>query len=554
MVNSSRTVWDAIAERLRGHQIDHVFGMVGEGVGLLESAHANESLRAIAARDQRAAISMALGFSQASGRLSSFSGSAGPGIANALIGLLEAWSGNEPIIVFANAAGRDLRGGGAFQDFDAVTALGPVLKWAFRIEHEDRVLWAVDEAVRIAQNGRPGPVYVELPNDLVNTLPDVRSFYPIPRLRSSPAEDDIAAAAELLTSAERPVILVGGGCRRAAATREVSEVARVLDAAIFSTSSGRGVIDEAHRQFCGLAGLYISPPAEEIFEEADALLVVGSQVEETARIGLSQVLERSKIVQLDCDPETIGRTVPVSVPLLGDARLGLTALLRALTERVQPNRTEWGKTVARVRHDQRQLCDVSFADAPVRAAISVLRSVYDKPTTIVLDNGLQDMWAYFVPLLGSTADRHFVTPAEQTGLGLSVGAAIGAKIADPERDVVAIIGDGALLHGESSLWNAGGNGAGGLTYIVVNNGGFGWPRLSQTSTGREVGCRFDPPLDIAEIARRYKGVAFAPDDDASLVRSLEQAKSASREGKLALVEIRTEWTQDLPIGVLRNFV
>ena len=312
-------VWDLVARTLRQWQVSSILGLPNDDLISLQAAK-RHGLRWVITRDQRNALFMAGGHSLASGGLSVCVVGKGPALSNALTGLLECQSLSAPVLLLATGTAQATLGSGAFQEADQMALVRPLVKWAYRVEHPQRLGWALQRAAFIALNGQPGPVYLELPEDLGSTVdPSVAQLTSMPkRLTSLPKHSALQALRHRLQLAKRPLLLLGSGALQAGQTGLYERLAESCGAAMFTTASGRGAVVESHRLFCGLAGIYTAEALRALWAQADLILVLGSRLEETALALLDQVDPHAQWVQVDVEPANFSHRIE-SEKLLSDA-------------------------------------------------------------------------------------------------------------------------------------------------------------------------------------------------------------------------------------------
>lgn len=550
------TVWDIYADYLHRSKIHTVFGMVGDGVGLLEAAAAQGTFQIIEAYDQRVGVGMAIAYAQTTQTCTIYAASPGPGLANAAIGILEAFSLQLPLLILSNGVDRRLKGSGAFQEFNSLSFMSAITKWAYRVESEHKLIWALQRAMHLSVNGCRGPVFLEVPDDLIQCITPIRGDHcPVDSLllRASPDPEHLCKLATQLQQAKRPLFIVGGGCRNANVEGHLTHCIERSGAAVLSTASGRGAVPEDHPAFCGLMGLYCSAPAESVIASADFILIAGSQLEETCLMGMPAFSKEAYIVQLDTNPDVIARVVTIQLGLLGDSYLTFKALSKLMPSQVNSERwTAWDQTIQAVRLKQHQvLCgNLDFNRFPVRSLFQALNKVYGPSVQLVLENGLQDMWGYFFPLHQVLSGGSSYGPGEQTGLGLALGMAVGAKVAYPNKAVVAVIGDGAFAFGNIALRTAQKLSLG-ITVIMLNNQGFAWPKRFQKT---RVGCDFNMHASFQNLAAELSAFYSAPRSETALKDSLLQAAQHNLRQRLAMIELVVAAEQaDIPMGVKKNF-
>ncbi|MEY9872146.1 acetolactate synthase-1/2/3 large subunit [Streptacidiphilus sp. MAP12-33] len=552
--------WHAVVDALVHHAVPTVFGLPGDDLGALHALE-DAPVRMLLCRDQRSALFMATGYALQSGRPGVCVVGKGPAVANAVTGLLEAHTARAPLVVLAGGTAARRRDSGAFQEADQLALVRPVVKWAARVDHPDRLVPVLDRAFLLATTGAPGPVYVELPDDLLDhPIVRTRPWAAPPEHASATTLAEAAAGTEdpapralaLLRGAERPVVLVGGGMRRRNADRRVEALAERLGAALFSTASGRGVVDERHPAFCGLAGLYSPAEVEPVWAEADLLVTLGSRLEETATYH-GFAADGVPVLQVNIDAAGLSTEYP-GLHVLGEGSAVLTHWLRALGPRRAEADPAWPATVADCRTAAHAAAEARLAelaadsDVHVAEVLATLDRVAPADRILVQENGLQDMWSYFFPHWTCAAEAGSVVPSEQTTLGFGAAAAGGVKLAAPDRPVIAFVGDGAFAMVANDVATLAREGVG-VTYVVLRNGGYGWLQCQLDQHGTEA-TRFhflsgQQGSDLPVHPAAWHAVLH---DKAALADQLTEALLHSAKGQVAVLEIPVT-IADAPPGI-----
>ncbi|KAA1033631.1 thiamine pyrophosphate-binding protein [Pseudonocardia sp. EV170527-09] len=472
MSDAARTypgAWHTVADFLASAGVDTIFGLPSDAL-LLLAAVRDHRLRMVLCRDQRNAAFAATGYALQTGRPAVLAVGKGPAVTNALTGLLEASCSAAPVLVLASGTAVRARGTAAFQELDQLSVVRPLVGWAERVDHPDRVPGAVERAWTAAVAGRPGPVYLELPDHL-GTAPVER---PLPW--SSAVEVSTAfrfgrdsAAVAALRAARRPVLLVGGGARHRNADRRIERLADRTGAAMFATASGRGTIDEAHPRFLGLSGLYLRPAAEKVWHDADLVVALGSRLEETTVLGAGV----PTVLQVNLDAEDLSASFP-GPRVVGDVG-AVVAALHEVTGGGPGAEPEWRERIGATRAelDAEARTAGGPGGPPVARLLAALDRTLPAERVLVQENGLTDMWSYLFPYLPCRAGAGSIVPSEQTSLGFGAAAATGVAIGAPGRQVVAFVGDGAFALASADLVTAHRERAG-VLYVVLCNGGYGW--------------------------------------------------------------------------------
>lgn len=535
--------WHAVADFLVSAGVDTIFGLPSDDL-LLLAAVRDHGLRMVLCRDQRNAAFAATGYALQTGRPAVLAVGKGPAVTNALTGLLEASCSAVPVLVLASGTAVRARGTAAFQELDQLSVVRPLVGWAERVDHPDRVPGAVERAWTAAVAGRPGPVYLELPDHL-GTAPVER---PLPW--SSAVEVSTAfrfgrdsAAVAALRAARRPVLLVGGGARHRNADRRIERLADRTGAAMFTTASGRGTVDEAHPRFLGLSGLYLRPAAEKVWHDADLVVALGSRLEETAVFGAGV----PTVLQVNIDAEDLSVSFP-GPRVAGDVGPVVAALLEATGDAgAEP---EWGERIGATRAEleAEARADGGTEGPTVARLLAALDRALPADRVLVQENGLTDMWSYLFPYLPCRAGAGSIVPSEQTSLGFGAAAATGVAIAAPGRQVVAFVGDGAFALASADLVTAHRERAG-VLYVVLCNGGYGW--LQSQADQRDLDrARFGFVTDVgpppAPADPTVHRATLDPRSDVAPV--LAAALAACAQGRTAVLYVPVDLA-DAPPGL-----
>ena len=540
--------WRAVCEALVEEGVEYVFGLPGNPELLYNDLADFPQVKPILVRHETSAVFMAMGYARVSGRVGVVHASPGPGMANLVPGLLEAHYACSPIVSLVSAVGRTHEGMGAFQETPSLDLARPVSKWAVRIDIAERTTWTLERAFALAQNGKPGPVFVELPADVAATQAEIPPYRrPFTDLRSAGDPALVARAAGLLAKAERPVIVAGGGVGLSGAEGALVALAERLDAPVVTTPSGRGSISEAHRLAFGVVGLYRTESSARPYDEADAALYVGTRMEEFQSGLWKLVPARARVIQVDVDPFEIARNIRPDVAVVGDARLVLEQLAgaiepvsgRAATEELVAFKGAFERRVA-------EECAPNGGPLKTKQVVHALNPVFGD-FVLVNENGGQDLWSYYCPYVKVTAERGCVAPAEQTCMGFGVAAAIGAKLARPDAYVVCVTGDGAFQMFMQEVATAVQYGAP-VVWIVLDNASLGWSKWIQRATGeRYLATDFEAQPDFVRIGEAYGVHAELVTTPGEVIGALERARRANDEGRSAVLSCPID-TWDYPQG------
>jgi acetolactate synthase-1/2/3 large subunit len=437
---------------------------------------------------------------------------------------------------------------GVFQETPSLDLARPVSKWAARIDLAHRTTWTLERAFQLARTGKPGPVFVELPADVAATEGEIPPYRrPFEELRAAGDPAAVARAAELLAVAERPVIVAGGGVGLSGAESALVALAERLDAPVVTTPSGRGSISEAHPLAFGAVGLYRTESSAHPYDQADAVLFVGTRMEEFQSGLWKLVPGGARFVQVDVDPFEIGRNIRPEVAVVGDARLVLEQLAAAVP--AVDSRAWTAECISFKREFEARVaeeCAPAGTTLKTKQIVHALNHAFGD-YVLVNENGAQDLWSYYCPYAKVTARRGCVAPAEQTCMGFGVAAAIGAKLARPEAHVVCVTGDGAFQMYMQELATAVQYRAP-VVWVVLNNASLGWCKWIQRATGeRYLATDFEAQVDFVAVAEACGAYAERVDEPGQVPQALRRAREASDSGVPAVLDCAID-TWDYPQG------
>lgn len=520
-----------VAQALEDAGAKRVIGIPGTHNVALYDALADSSVRAVLATDERAAAFMADGISRASEELGVLSLVPGAGVTHALSGIAEAYLDQVPLVVLACGIRSD--SGRAFQlhDIDQAALLKPVTKSVLHPKDPASLYAAVREAFALARSAPPGPVAVEVPAELYLLScprPETR-WTRVERAPRAPEAAAVEEAARLLNVAKRPVLLAGNGARGAAAA--LLSVAQTLQSPVSTTIQGKGVFPESHPLWLwSLLGRAVPPFAARELELSDAALAIGCRFGEVGT-GSYDVPLPEAFIHVDVDAGALNRNYPARLAIEADAGAFLQALLPRLKARPRDSELELRLAEGRASAD----AFTSPKDGQVSAGAlfkALQRAAPEAIYTADSGNGL------FLAMERLRLDRpgRFLAPVDFSCMGYSVPAALGAKLARPDRDVVALAGDGALLMTGLSLLSAGPEQAP-IVACVLRDRELGQiAQMQRMAFGRAVATRL-PDYRTEDLARLCGAAFLTASSDAEIGGAVEQALASARSGRAAVLEV-----------------
>jgi acetolactate synthase-1/2/3 large subunit len=529
-----------VAESLESLGAEVAFGLPGIHALAIWEALRTSSVRAVGLRSELNAGFAADGYARASGKPAPLLLSTGPGALISLAALMEASSSHVPVVAIASQIPRDLIGkdrGYLHELHDQLASFAPVVKWAARPESAGEIPELLAEAWRRAQTPPSGPVFVEIPVDVLRggtDVPPVQDLDYFPLALPAPDEAALREAARLLGEAEKPVVWAGGGVLRSGAWEELRALAERLRVPVAATFMGKGAFPEDHPLSAGSA-CYDGALAA-FLEEADAVLAVGTQLGAEITGNWKLRLPRT-LIHIDADPAHIGATYP-ALGIAGDARACLAALGALVPERPADGQSEARAAAVRDRIER------GLAEQGAGLELGLLRAVREAVPRDGVNTWDMTILAYcaasYYPAL---APRRFLYPDGSGTLGYAWPAALGARLALPETKVLAVAGDGGIHYGLTELASARQHGIG-ATLLLVDDGGYGILREYQEELyGETTSVDLTQP-DFVRAAEAF-GVPVRETTPDTLGDDLEWALGVDGPSALVL-RARLRWVQATP--------
>lgn len=542
---------EALVEMLRRFGVEMMFGLPGEQTDVYDAIHRGSGIRHVLVRHEQAAAHMADAYARTTGRVGVCDSTVGPGAANLVSGISEAFTSCIPVIAIVSDVRTDWRGRDSFQEIDQVNVFRPITKKVFSVDHIERIPEFAARAFQTATTGRPGPVLLNLPLDV---LKGRHAFTPsdftvderygrFPAHRPTPPAEDITAAAGSLLAARRPVILAGGGAVSSNAAEEVQELAELLGIPVATTFMGKGTLAEDHPLCLGPFGLLGRPAANEYVGGADFVLALGTRFTNVDTAAWRIPDRKTPMVQIDIEPTQIGRNYFVKQALPGDIRAVLRSMLEDIRSRGDvPARDALREEVSALTARWRQERGIDSPAArdddasPVHPlqVIRALRNTMDAEDVIICDSGFNQIWGgqYFEV---RRPGRRYMGPRGFGVMGFSLPAAIAHSLADPGRRVVALCGDGGFAMVMQELETALRSGAR-LTACIMNNSNLQYIKENQRLLhgSRYISTDFSE-LDFAAIARAFGCAGIRVERSGDLEGALSEALASERP---AVVDVK----------------
>ena len=472
---------EALLRSLSAEGVEDVFGYPGGSIIPLYNAlyDYRDRLNHILVRHEQGAVHAAQGYARASGRVGVCFATAGPGATNLITGIADAQMDSTPIVCITAQVAKDNLGTHFFQEADTISITNPITKWSYEITHAREVASIISKAFHIARSGRPGPVLVSITRNaqIERTEYEYAPHTPRPefeKYRAEYTEMQLAEAAETINAAARPMIIVGQGVTLAGAEEQVRALAEAGDIPVVSTLMGLSAFLTGHRLFHGNVGMHGNYAPNLMTQNADVVLAVGMRFSDRVTGNVAKYAPQAKIIHVEIDRAEIGKTVRVDMPLVGDAR----EVVQALTPRIERrDRTDWHRFI-----DGLKAADTSRATAlrdgylGMAAAVDAVARLGGGDALVVTDVGQHQMFSALYSRFARP--RSMITSGGLGTMGFGLPAAIGAKVARPDREVVLLVGDGGLQMSLQELGTIMQSDIG-VKIVLLNNGFLGMVRQWQ---------------------------------------------------------------------------
>ncbi|CAG5246218.1 acetolactate synthase large subunit [Streptococcus pneumoniae] len=521
-LESPKTGSDLVLETLRDLGIDTIFGYPGGAVLPFYDAIYNfKGIRHILGRHEQGCLHEAEGYAKSTGKLGVAVVTSGPGATNAITGIADAMSDSVPLLVFTGQVARAGIGKDAFQEADIVGITMPITKYNYQVRETADIPRIITEAVHIATTGRPGPVVIDLPKD-ISALETDFIYSPEVNLPSyqptlEPNDMQIKKILKQLSKAKKPVLLAGGGISYAEAATELNEFAERYQIPVVTSLLGQGTIATSHPLFLGMGGMHGSFAANIAMTEADFMISIGSRFDDRLTGNPKTFAKNAKVAHIDIDPAEIGKIISADIPVVGDAKKALQMLLAEPT--VHNNTEKWIEKVTKDKNRVRSYDKKERVVQP-QAVIERIGELTNGDAIVVTDVGQHQMWtAQYYPYQN---ERQLVTSGGLGTMGFGIPAAIGAKIANPDKEVVLFVGDGGfqMTNQELAILNIY---KVPIKVVMLNNHSLGMVRQWQESfyEGRTSESVFDTLPDFQLMAQAYGIKNYKFDNPETLAQDLE---------------------------------
>lgn len=550
------TVAEALVKSLETENIKFVFGLPGFQVAPIYDALFESDIKPILVRHEEGASYMADAYAKFTSNIGVCIGTVGPGATNLLTGICVSWTDRTPVLALTGQQPLLHFGKGAQQELDHISLFKSVTKWSTQLTKPERISETMRSAFRIALSGKPGPVHIDLPWEIQEQLVNVETVSP-QRYRAKTllqgSEEEINKAAELLISAEKPLILAGGGCHYSPmgdASNEIVKLSEYLGIPVATTFNGRGVIPEDHPLSVGRTGVFTPPYVNEFVWNSDVLMAVGCRFTGVSTKNWSIIRDSTKIIHINIDPDEIGKNYPIEVGIVGHAKPVLRKLLQRIKKKCPPINYMKHEWIQELLHAKKQWNEsirpaVVSNSTPLKPqrVFSEIRKFFDRDTVFTFDAGSHRMWATM--LVYSYGPRTCIQSGSFGPMGYAVPAAIACKLAKPEKSIVAICGDGGFLMTAQELSTA-------TQYhtpiivCIINDAGLGAVRHFQHLKYKRIICTDYENPNFEKLSESYGCKGITVDEPDEIRPSLETALKANKDGMSIIINFMVDSWEPLP--------
>jgi acetolactate synthase-1/2/3 large subunit len=504
----------AIVEVLQAERIRFVFGMPGgHTIGIYDALYDAPAIRHILVRHEQHAACLAAGYAQLTGDPAVVCVTAGPGATNLVTAVAEAFVGALPMIIIAGRGATRNAHRGASQEIDQVTIFEPLTKWAVRVDRPDLIVECLRQAFVIARSGKPGPVLLDIPQDVLGSQVEFGHYKPVgapSRSRGDAAQ--ISAAAQALIAARNPLIVAGGGAIASGAEAEVRALAERFAIPVITTLAGRGIIPDDHPLIAGGLGHHRQAITKKLLPEADVVLGIGTRFEQQETNWKPDYLPAASAtyIQIDTDASELGKSVAADIGIVGDAKIVLADLLAEVGDQGPASNLLADHPRVKALDTMRAALEVE-ADTMAASArqpihplrvIRTARAVFPRDASVAIDVGVlaQGMGGAF-PYFKIFGPRQTIVPSSFYGMGFSAAAAPVAKLVRPNHPAVCFVGDGSFNMVMNIMPMAAEYGLP-VTWCILDDQALGSIRdIQQTYfNGRYIGTEFSFQPDFGKVA------------------------------------------------------
>lgn len=531
--------------------VKHIFGYPGGSVlDIYDALHEKSDIEHVLVRHEQAAVHMADGYARATGEVGVVLVTSGPGATNAITGIATAYYDSVPMVVLSGQVMSNLIGNDAFQECDMVGVSRPIVKHSFLVKNTEDIPKVIKKAFYLASTGRPGPVVVDLPKDMLNPANKYPYEYPESMsMRSynpttSGHKGQIKRGLKALLEAKKPVLYVGGGAIISECGEQIKTLADTLNIPVISTLMGLGAYPGTGDKSLGMLGMHGTYEANMAMHNADLIFGIGVRFDDRTTNNLEKYCPNAKIMHIDIDPSSISKTVAADIPIVGSADVVLNTMLKLLTEQGGSNDTAaldaWWSNINVWRERKCLAYETNNERIKPQQAIEAVYKLTNGDAYVASDVGQHQMFAaLYYPF---DKPRRWINSGGLGTMGFGLPAAMGVKFALPNAEVICVTGDGSIQMNIQELSTA-------LQYdipvkiINLNNRFLGMVKQWQDMIyqGRHSHSYMDSVPDFAAIAEAYGHVGIRISNPAELESEL--ARGLAMKDKLVFIDISVDETE-----------
>ena len=542
---------DMVVRSLIDEGVEHIFGYPGGSVlDIYDALHEKSDIEHVLVRHEQAATHMADGYARATGKVGVVLVTSGPGATNTITGIATAYMDSAPMVVISGQVPSNLIGYDAFQECDMVGISRPVVKHSFLVQKAEDIPNVIKKAFYLASTGRPGPVVVDLPKNVLNPLEKFPYHYPDDvQMRSynpttSGHKGQIKKGLKALLESKKPVLYVGGGAIIAEASQQLIKLAEALNLPVVSTLMGLGAFPATHNNSLGMLGMHGTYEANMAMHNADLIFGVGVRFDDRTTNNVEKYCPNAKIMHIDIDPSSISKTIHADLPIVGSADEVLDSMLKQLAEKETKQDSEaietWWLELQGWKNRKCLEFDRTTDRIKPQQVIETLYKLTNGDAYVTSDVGQHQMFAaLYYPF---DKPRRWINSGGLGTMGFGLPAAMGVKFAMPQEEVVCVTGDGSIQMNIQELSTC-------LQYDIpvkivnLNNRFLGMVKQWQDIIyqGRHSHSYMDSVPDFAAIAEAYGHVGIRIDKPEDLEAGLK--KALDMKDRLVFIDINVDETE-----------
>ncbi|MDY4506434.1 MAG: acetolactate synthase 3 large subunit [[Actinobacillus] rossii] len=544
---------EMVVQSLRDQGVKYLFGYPGGSVlDIYDAIHTLGGIEHVLVRHEQAAIHMADGYARSTGEVGCALVTSGPGATNALTGIFTAYTDSVPLVVLTGQVMSHLIGTDAFQECDTIGLTRPIVKHSFIVQRTEDIPSIIKKAFYIASTGRPGPVVIDIPKDMVNPANKFPYEYPSEvSMRSyNPTvqghKGQIKKALKALLVAKKPMLFIGGGVVIGNSSEKVTQLAKQLNLPVTSSLMGLGGYPGTDKQFLGMLGMHGTYEANTAMHNADLILGIGVRFDDRTTNNLAKYCPNAKVIHVDIDPTSISKNVKADIPIVGSVDNVLTEFLSLLEDenlaKSQSDLTDWWKQIDEWKAKKCLEFDRTSKEIKPQAVIETIYRLTNGDAYIASDVGQHQMFAALHHPFDKP--RRWINSGGAGTMGFGLPAAIGTKFAHPDSTVVCVTGDGSIQMNIQELstvtqYNTP------IVIVSLNNRFLGMVKQWQDLiySGRHSQVYMNSLPNFAKLAEAYGHVGIQIDTADELEEKLAQAFAI--KDKLVFVDVRIDATENV---------